>query len=51
MSKVTTPLEPIASQINCETDSYRINLVSSLNWFNAERDKKDAKKYLEDFAA
>ena len=50
MSKVTTPTEPVATKINCEVDSYRINLVTALNWFNAERDKKDAKKYIEDFA-
>lgn len=50
MIKATTNPEPAASLINSDGEDYNINLVTAFNWYNAEKDKKDAKKYLEDYA-
>ena len=49
MDKVATNTEPNASQIVAGSDDYNCKLVYAFNWYNAEKDKKDARKYLEDF--
>lgn len=50
MSKVITPTEPSATAINNELDTYNVQLIKAFNWYNAERDRKDAKKFIEDYA-
>jgi len=50
LSKIITPAEPIADALQCGTDSYNLLLIKAFNWYNAERDRKDARKYLEDYA-
>ena len=49
MSKVIANPEPIAADIIADNDTYNINLITAFNWYNAEKDKKDARKYLEDY--
>lgn len=48
--KVVTNLEPQASDIVAGNENYVAKLVYAFNWYNAEKDKKDARKYLEDFS-
>lgn len=48
--KVVTNPEPQASDIVAGNDDYVAKLVIAFNWYNAEKDRKDARKYLEDFA-
>lgn len=50
MSKIITPTEPIADALQCDSDTYNSLLIRAFNWYNAERDRKDARKYLEDYA-
>jgi hypothetical protein len=50
MSKVVAHPEPVATEIDFANKSYTIKLVSALNWYNTEKDKKDARKYIEDYA-
>ena len=49
MNKVVST-EPDYSAINESAEDYTAKLVLALNWFNFEKDKKDARKYLEDYA-
>lgn len=47
--KVISNPEPQASEISSDTTNYVSKLVYAFNWYNAEKDKKDARKYLEDY--
>jgi len=47
--KVISNPEPIAPDIVSGSDNYVSRLVYAFNWYNAEKDKKDARKYLEDY--
>jgi hypothetical protein len=42
--------EPDAKLIVATNDDYRIRLASTFNWYNLEKERKDARKYLTDFA-
>jgi hypothetical protein len=42
--------EPDATLINASNDDYKIVLASTFNWYNLEKERKDARKYLVDFA-
>lgn len=46
---VTMPGEPDGSRIVDGSETYQLELVKALNWFNLERDSKDAKQYLIDY--
>jgi len=50
MNKVVAPSEPVAAELNFSDKSYQIKLITAFNWYNTEKDKKDARKYLEDYA-
>ena len=50
MSKAVASSEPNFVSIDVSKDDYTAKLVSALNWFNFERDKKDARNYIEQYA-
>lgn len=49
MSKVIVSSEPNASKISSIQEDYQLKLIAALNWYTTEKDKKDARKYLEDY--
>ena len=42
--------EPDAKLIIASNDDYKILLASTFNWYNLEKERKDARKYLTEFA-
>ena len=49
MSKVIVSSEPLAAKISSVEDDYQLKLIAAFNWYTTEKDKKDARKYLEDY--
>lgn len=47
--KLSTGGEPDASRIVAGTPEYRSTLIQAFNWYNNEKDVKDARKYLTDW--
>lgn len=47
--KIETNYEPTASNISSSSTDYVSKLIYALNWYNSEKDKKDARKYLEEY--
>lgn len=46
---VQVSTEPPASKISFERDDYNSALINSMNWYTTEKDRKTAKKYLNDY--
>ena len=46
---VQVSTEPLASKISFERDDYNSALINSMNWYTTEKDRKTAKKYLNDY--
>ena len=49
MNKTVVSTEPVASEIVFGDDDYQLKLLQAFNWFNQEKDRKDARKYIEDY--
>jgi hypothetical protein len=49
LSKIIASSEPLATAIVAGQDDYVGKMVVAFNWYNTEKDRKDARKYLEDY--
>lgn len=49
MNKTVVSSEPVAAEIIFGDDEYQLKLLQAFNWFNLEKDRKDARKYIEDY--
>ncbi len=49
MNKAVVSSEPVAAEIIFGDDEYQLKLLLAFNWFNLEKDRKDARKYIEDY--
>lgn len=49
MNKLVVSSEPVAAEIVFGDDDYQLKLLQAFNWFNLEKDRKDARKYIEDY--
>jgi hypothetical protein len=48
---ISVSTEPDSTIIDISQENYKIELTKSLNWYNLEKERKDAKKYLIQFAS
>ena len=49
LNKTAVISEPVASEIVFGDDDYQLKLLQAFNWFNQEKDRKDARKYIDDY--